>query len=106
MQQQVIIDEAETTVVNIHLNSADFQLTRIVNVLEDNGARIRNINVVTHSDVDTDVTIYISAESSEVISKALDRYGYDASVVAPASSADNPTTIKRNYDALMKFLNV
>ncbi|MBE6340097.1 MAG: hypothetical protein J6Y72_05435 [Bacteroidales bacterium] len=106
MQQQVIIDEAETTVVNIHLNSADFQLTRIVNVLEDNGARIKNINVVTHSDVDTDITIYLSVESAEAISQALDRYGYEASVVAPASSPDNPSTIKRNYDALMNFLNV
>lgn len=105
MQQQIIIDDAEITTINLHLENADFQLTRIVNILEDNGARIRNINVVTHSDTDVDITIYASAESAETLSTALDRYGYVASVVAPEQS-ENPSTIKRNYDALMKFLNV
>lgn len=89
----------------VDVKTIDYSLTRIVNIVEENGAKIYSIT--TNSETQTDnieVYLRLNVENNESIVVALERYGYQVRTL-DAQIPDDSILI-RNYNSLMQYLNI
>lgn len=93
-------------VIAIKLNMADYSLTRIVNIIEENNAKIYSIttNIVSGND---SIEIYAKLDINETgnIISSLARYGYEAWELGLSTDNDD-NVIVRNYNSLMQYLKI
>lgn len=82
----------------------DYSLTRIANIVEECDVKIISmLSTVSHGDVN--LMLKFNSDNVESVIRSLERYGYN--VLSYGSlDGNSDDTIRRNYDCLMKYLDL
>ena len=92
-------------IIVLELNSNDFSLSEIAQIVESNDAKVLNFHITTFLDsTKIEVTLKINKIDIQSVLQTFNRYNY---VVKASFSENNQIEdIKERYDSLMNFLNI
>ncbi len=93
-------------IIEIEMGPRDYALSEIARIVEDADAKILSL-YVSQDGVSDDLKISIKLNRVDVsaVLNAFERYGYKARATYAGESPVDDTT-RRNYDSLMKYLNI
>lgn len=97
---------SESSCLLIGCSPGDFSASRIARAVEDCDAPLLNLNVTSLEFDGAAVTVALRVghrDPSRVI-RSLERYGY--SVLSVEADSDADSRLLRNYDELMRYLNI
>lgn len=90
----------------VSMSSVNYEVGRIVNIIEQAGARVTSL-LTTTSDDTTSLLIKIAQPDPYPVVEALERHGYDVGTFASGRPADaDQDILRRNYDALMSYMGM
>lgn len=93
------------SIIELEINSNDFLLSKLVDIVASNNGHILSIDVIDKRDnTPVTVTLKLSNEDISRIEQALYRLGY--LVTATYHTLDSSNNMQDRYDALMRYLNV
>ncbi|NVO02726.1 MAG: CBS domain-containing protein [Bacteroidetes bacterium] len=92
-------------IIVLELNSNDFSLSEIAQIVESNDAKLMNFHITTfHDSTKIEVTLKINKIDIQSVLQTFNRYNY---IVKASFSENNQIEdIKERYDSLMNFLNI
>ncbi len=84
----------------------DFSASRLAHAVEDCDARLLNLNVTSLSFADAPLTVAlrVSHRDPARVARSLERYGY--TVLALEANDAPDSQLRRNYDELMRYLEI
>lgn len=89
--------------ISVRVHTADFELTRIVSIVEQTGAKL--LSVVTERSADfVVITIKTNQLDALPIIESLERFGYETMFWDQKSQYID--SLRRNYNELMKYLEM
>lgn len=93
-------------IIVLYLNSNDYSLTEIAQIVESNDAKILSLYVSNHSDsTKMEVTLKINRRDLSSIVQTFNRYNYI--IKASFMDEDDMDSLYENrYDSFMKYLNI
>jgi acetoin utilization protein AcuB len=93
-------------IIVLYLNSNDYSLTEIAQIVESNDAKILSLYVSNHSDsTKMEVTLKINRRELSSIVQTFNRYNYI--IKASFMDEDDMDSLYENrYDSFMKYLNI
>lgn len=93
-------------IVQIELNPRDYALSEIARIVEDSDAKILSLYVTENpANRQFYLTLKLNRTDLQPVLKAFDRYGYKVYASFSCEDAIDDAALK-NYDSLMKFLNI
>jgi hypothetical protein len=93
-------------IIEIEVGPRDYALSEIARIVEDADAKILSLYVSQNQSTDyLKITIKLNRVDVNVVVNAFERYGYKVKVTYVGESQIDDTT-RRNYESLMKYLNV
>jgi signal-transduction protein with cAMP-binding, CBS, and nucleotidyltransferase domain len=93
-------------ILEIDVNSRDYALSEIARIVEDVDAKVLSLYVSQNKSTDQfKITIKLNRLDVASVLSAFERYGYVVNAVFSEDSHVDDTT-RRNYESLMKYLNV
>ncbi|MGC9355617.1 MAG: CBS domain-containing protein [Mariniphaga sp.] len=93
-------------IIEIEVGPRDYALSEIARIVEDADAKILSLYVSHNQSIDyLKITIKLNRVDVNVVVNAFERYGYKVKVTYVGESQIDDTT-RRNYESLMKYLNV
>lgn len=92
-------------IIELEVNSADYSLIEIANIIEGNGVRILSTYIRSNPDsTKLEITIKTNREDLSGVLQTFMRYQYH--VVASFHKSDADDDLKNRYDAFMHYLNI
>jgi len=92
-------------IIILELNSNDFSLSEIAQIVESNDAKVMNFFITSFPDsTKIEVTLKINKIDIQSVLQTFNRYNYN--VKASFSENSQIEDIKERYDSLMNFLNI
>lgn len=92
-------------IIILELNSNDYLLSEIVQIVESNDALILGLYIYTHSDsTKMDITIRLNKLDIAPVLQTFNRYNY--TVKASFTETDFHDDLRDNYNSLMRYLNI
>jgi CBS domain-containing protein len=93
-------------IIEIEIGPRDYALSEIARIVEDADAKILSLYVSQNQSTDyLKITIKLNRVDVNGVVNAFERYGYKVKVTYVGESQIDDTT-RRNYESLMKYLNV
>ena len=96
---------ASGKVVAMRFNTIDYSLTRVVDIVESNDAKIYSIttNLINSNDT-VEVFVKLNIQEVSAIISSLARYGIEAWELGATSESNS--VLMRNYNSLMQYLKI
>lgn len=96
----------ESSSLLIGCSTADFSASRIARAVEDCDAALLNLNVTSleFDGAALAVALRVSHRDPSRVIRSLERYGY--TVLSVEADVDSDPRLRRNYDELMRYLNI
>ena len=92
-------------IIILEINTRDYSLSQIAQIVEGNGAKILNLYINSHPDTTKmEVTLKINREDLAPVLQTFARYNY--TVKASFHLANSGGDLKNRYDEFMRFLNI
>jgi acetoin utilization protein AcuB len=93
-------------IIEIELGQRDYSLSELARIVEDADAKILSLYVAQNQMTDfLKITIKLNRVDIAGVVNAFERYGYNVQATYVGETQVDDTT-RRNYDSLMKYLNV
>ena len=93
-------------IIEIELGIRDYALSEIARIVEDADAKILSLYVSQNTSTDhIKITVKLNRVDVSGVLNAFERYGYSVRSIYVGDSQVDDTTL-RNYDSLMKYLDV
>lgn len=89
----------------------DYSASRVAHAVEDCNAHLLNLNVTSMGGTDGDTCpvvfdIRVNLRNTECVSRSLERYGFTVLDACSCEEEKDNDTKHRNYDNLMRYLNI
>ena len=97
--------ESPGGIIVLELNSKDYSLSEIANIIESNDAKVLGIYVSSFPDsTKLEVTIKLNKMDIKPVLQTFGRFNY--SVKASFSEEQDNDILKERFDSLMNYLNI
>ncbi|MBI9062812.1 MAG: CBS domain-containing protein [Marinilabiliaceae bacterium] len=91
-------------IIELEFLPRDYSMSEVSRIVEDADAKIWSLYVTQAGNERLNVTIKLNRTDLQPVLNAFDRYGYQVKTIY-AGDNEYDNTAKKNYDALMRFLN-
>ncbi len=93
-------------IIEIELGPRDYALSEIARIVEDADAKVLSLYASQSKSTDhLKISIKLNREDASGVVSSFERYGYKVNAVSSRASQVDDTT-RRNYESLMKYLDV
>ncbi|SMO59477.1 CBS domain-containing protein [Saccharicrinis carchari] len=93
-------------IVEIEVPSYDYSISAITRIIEDSDTKVLSFYVSQHENSNMlNITIKLNREDITPVLRAFDRYEYNVTASYSEYSAVDEV-VKKNYDALIRYLNI